>query len=334
MDKDYLADRFGGCLLGMAMGDAMGAPADGLPAFLVAKRFQQVDGFFGPSSKIGRYGFAASLALTLGAHVVEEGGLCPAAVVRAHLAAMPRLPPPWPDVVSQLNGKRLEECGCQASMEAWSALKMVPVGLWASLRGLEDADLLRACRLACRPTHPGRACAVAGFVVAKVIKDCVRLGPDLNQTGELYYQPKSLLSRLVDACDAAESVMSPEERREDRMSWRLCHARSALQGEFCRTRLRRPMMLAEFAGMHGHSRDVHDAVGFSLFCFMRQPDDWAATVDAASMGGLASVNAALVGAMSGAFHGLSLLPKDTRDALENSGKILGLAERMAAMPQG
>ena len=155
MDKDVLADRFSGCLLGMAMGDALGSPADGLSPFLAIKRFQHLDGFF----RGGRYGFATSLALNLAGAVVAEGGLSRSAVIKAHLAILPKLPPPWTNVVSQLSsGKQLEECGCADSMDAWSALKMVPVGLWGALRGMDDADLLRACRLACNRCPQAAPC--------------------------------------------------------------------------------------------------------------------------------------------------------------------------------
>jgi len=325
MDQKTLTDKISGCLLGMAIGDAMGRPANGLSPYDVLRRYQVIDGFYSPDpsdkkgEKAGKYGELTRLGLIL-AGKLSAKGTDKDVILAAHQEALPMLPASWVGPISAAQRDLQSDHGL-SSLDPDLVPKMIPLGAWAArVPVMSDEDLLRACKAVAWPTHSSRPAILMGWMVAKAIREVIRNGDALSDRADLYEGDKSLLARMVGFCQRVEAGFKSHEVLDDRLSFRLEYVRMSLQAG---------KRTEELVGTFGNSRDVLEVVGFSLFCALKQPDDFQAICVAASKGGRASVNASLVGAICGAYVGTALFPKGMIEGVHNSARILALAESMA-----
>lgn len=305
---DSTLDRVSGCLLGLAVGDALGGPANGLTPYDVSNKLGDVDGYWD-----NRYSGLSQAALCVAQFLA--GSL----KSRVDMASRPELARglraslarkssgsdrEWPPDVKRVAGPD-PGGGDSASLAA----AMAPVGLFGPLSAKFFAATLAA---------PRRDVAAA-MVPAKIISELVLRPSWAKDPGSLYAGSNSLLSVVARFCRRAAEGGGEED--DDPLWLRLQAVQKKLNGN---------SSVEEAAGVFGNRGPWRESVPFSVFCFMRAPDDAKAIVSAARMGGAASVNAALVGAMCGACAGASVVAGPTRDELENNVKIMALAEMVAA----
>lgn len=74
-NSTHILDRFKGCLLGLAIGDALGAPLEGRAGFFQLKNFNQMDRFIdapGRQLKAGQYTDDTKMMLCIAESIVEK----------------------------------------------------------------------------------------------------------------------------------------------------------------------------------------------------------------------------------------------------------------------
>ena len=325
-----VAARVAGALAGQAVGDALGAPAEGLSAYDVIRRFQKIDDYFGGQGKFStatRAGFmnlsaflskGASEESVVWAHeqliqknLTDEwlGGLNPHGRVVA-TGTSPEIGKYEPDLIPVM--KR----GDQASVGVELVAKLCPLGSWAASKGLSDNDLLALCKLVALPTHAFRPAILSAWVAAKIVKEVSVNHDAYSRSDDLYDRDGSLLCQVIEFCRKVEEKMTPEENAAGSISERLMYARARLQAR-CR--------MVEFASLNGHSRDVFEMTSFSVFCFMSRPEEFRSVVEAVGLGGRSSVRGAVIGAMIGAFAGAREIPPNLVRDVEGSNRILAMA---------
>jgi len=325
VDKDFFSERCAGALLGLAVGDALGRPAEGLSPYGVFRRFQTLDAFYpAKGSKPGEYGFKAQLALVTAKAIQAAKGVDPLGIKELAL----RIHAPKPrDEETRLALERLASMEPALSGSPDSASpsflpRMVPVGLWGAAARPPDGGLLRACAEAARMTHSHRPSVLAGFVVARIVKEAVAEPKGVEDSYGMYGSDKSLLAGVIETCRRAEAGFVGKESTEDKLWMRLdlvsrrLQSRAHVEDVVCLFGGARPPTAAQVACL-------------AAFCFMRCPDSFSSVVKAASMGGPADSVASLVGAMCGAFSGPGFMPEDMRTQVEGAAKIEALAKAMA-----
>jgi poly(ADP-ribose) glycohydrolase ARH3 len=85
----------------------------------------------------------------------------------------------------------------------------------------------------------------------------------------------------------------------------------------------------------GHGIEAFNSAPTAIFSFLAHPRDFAsAIVYAISLGGDTDTIASMAGAISGAYLGIQVIPREWQERLENRGYILNLAERLWRVASG
>lgn len=320
MEKEPLLERVSGCLLGGAIGDAMGMPMGGLSPYAVQLRFGEVDGFFaGARSSAG-----STTPLTQICHstvlAIMRGGVEHLAQARADLTSKNAPEFNWP--ASMRVRPDPHDKGC-LPMDANPVVGAVPMGLAAAAGGWTEAELAKSVKAVVGASHASKTVQLCGFVVARMIQRCAMEPEKLADPADLYSRDSSLLSSIIDFCERAEASFRDEEAGDDRLSKRLLHAKRRLQAR---------STLDAFAGSNGNSEHCLESVPFSIFCFLHKcPETFDCASLAAASGRAAALNATLVGSLVGAYAGLRAIPDGLRDGVANVGGLLRMSERLVGI---
>lgn len=296
--------RFTGCLLGQALGDALGFPVEGAPPQTCQQYVDEVLRA-GRAAEVHRFGYPplqytddTQLARELARSLVERRGFDPGDFA-ARIAAIFR--------ENRIVGRGLatDEAACRLNRGVpWdqagtpppaagngTAMRAAPVGLfyWN-----DEVAMLQAAHLQGFITHQDPRCSAGSIAIAGAVWLALRLRPLDRQTfvERLATWTRSWDPRLADGLLALpEWAKSPPERAVESIG------RVGLEPGF------------RGLGWQGISPFVTTSVLWSLYAFLRTPDDyWETICTAIAVGGDVDTTAAMAGAVSGAYLGLSALP--------------------------
>lgn len=315
MNDEALLDKFAGCLLGLAYGDAIGMPAEDLKPVQVWSRFQWIDGFFDcprTSQKGGHYTAVTQLSMLQAMTIVTSGLDGPENFAAAMKAAEAASKARW----SRWKWGIAENKTGPSHLQDILPARMVPLGLFFAAKPSPDTELLKACKKMAAP-NISKAAILGSFAVAWAVKELVRHKESLASLDEIYLADNSMVSRLVGMCRKIEDKIDPEIGNE---LWRRL--------DFARKKTDAGAKVEEFAGLNGNGWGHLESVPFSLFCFLRGPDDCKSVFSAANMGGASSLNAALVGALVGAHVGSGYIKETTPTAVEGAARIIEVSKRL------
>ena len=303
-----IAERFQGCLIGLAIGDALGMPFEGHSAWVVAPFLDQIRGFHESTSRelrAGQWTDDTQMSLCLARSLVRRGHVDPDDIAREYLdwfvagdvrgigAAT------WAALNRLEAGVGCRESGTEGEDAAGNgtAMRAAPLGLFY----YDDPERLReACTLDAKITHKNTeavagSCAVA-FLVARLVA-----GADPG---------KALLDDLVQFVNGsrvAENLRRIPALLEQRAD---------------------PVAASRVLGIGGY---VVETVARSAYCFLYAPDDFAAAVMAAVRGGGDTDTAgAITGAWSGARIGVQGIPRAWQAEVEGREDIAALARDLYA----
>ncbi len=298
--------RFQGSLLGLAIGDALGMPVEGMRASAIRDRVGRVRDFMDAPWRLLHAGqwtddtkmmlcHARSIARTGRFDIEDTAGEFISwfesndwrGIGRATYESIQRLQ----QGVSPL------QSGMQGEMAAGNgaAMRIAPIGLL----DCRDLDRLREdSRAAAAITHDNPEAVAGSQAVAYAVARAAR--------GDL--EPGSLISDTV-------GFIAPCETAE----------RLQLAARFLDT----GMEVEEALARLGTSGYVAETVASAFFCFLRTPHDFEETVERAVGGGLdADTTGAVTGAISGAYNGLCSIPARWREKVEAADEIMDLAVRI------
>jgi poly(ADP-ribose) glycohydrolase ARH3 len=308
------ADRLTGCLLGQALGDALGFVVETLPADVAEAyvRHWLLAGRAGerahPDFPFGQYSDDTQLARELLISVREASGWHPAAFA-ARIAGLFRA---GADVGAGegtrgaahrlLAGTSWRESGTPPPYAGnGSAMRAAPLGL---LFAGDPAALRNAAREQSRITHLDRRCAAGAVAVAGAALLAAAPGP---------LDPRKVLRELsvwVEAEDAsvARAVAGVE-------AW------LALEPSAAAARVRAEELdPGHVSPWRGISAFVTPSVAWSLYAFLRTPDNyWTTVCTAIAVGGDTDTMGAIAGALAGARLGPDALPPDLLARLTDRG---------------
>lgn len=326
--------RFAGCLIGQALGDALGFLVEGQDAAAcgrfvdTALRPRRLQGWRRDEHAFGQYSDDTQLARELALSLVAQRGFEPADYAAriaalfeqgrvvghgratAQAAARLRQGVPW------------HAAGTPAPAAGnGSAMRAAPLGLWFA----HDLPALAAAAQAQgRITHADPRCAAGAIAIA---------GAAGHALAEGLGNAEALCTRLADATRALDPALADALRALPAWS-RLPPARAveriAAVGEHP----------AYADGWPGISPFVTPSVLWSLYAVLRSPDDYLETVCMAiAVGGDVDTTAAMAGAISGAANGLGALPADLAAPLTDRGRwgyadLLDLARRLRLAQAG
>lgn len=301
--NESLRDRFRGALVGTAVGDALGAPFEGLarvpPAHIESLQRE-------PHELV----FTDDTAMTIGVarSLVDCGGFDGAHM--AETLARIHATEPWrgygsgpPQVFARLReGVPWDRAarhlfGGEGSFGNGGAMRVAPVALHA----FPDIDrVVEVARLSAVITHTHPE-GIDGAVAQAVAITALLSEPT-------HLRPERLISTIV---DHVGSAVFQDKLRHIELN---IETRS----------------LDALAEVLGTGIAAHASVPTALACFLNHRDSFAGAVMAAiGLGGDTDTIAAMTGALAGAMHGYSGIPAVWK-AVEGADQLLSLADSLAA----
>lgn len=298
-----LRGRFRGCLLGVAVGDALGAPYEGSPR-VSARELDELQ-----RRRDLRYTDDTHMTIGVAGSLVERGGFD-----GSHMAA--RLADnfdaePWrgygsgpPQVFRLLRAGAPWDRAARTlfrgagSYGNGAAMRIAPIALFAHPDLDEVAELARH---AARITHTHDLGVDGAVLQATAIAWLLARPP-----GEPF-DDADLLSELGGRVGSAVF----REKLED-------VARLASEGS-----------REEVVASLGHGIEAAASVPTALLAFLRNRDAFAPTIRyAISLGGDTDTIASMAGALAGAHLGEDAIPEPWREGIEDAGRLRGLADAL------
>ena len=316
-------NAFAGSLVGLAVGDALGYPAEfrtrqqiletygpaGLTDFVGVRdpAWPRRPMIIGEPHPPGTYTDDTQMSLAVAEALIEAGHEGPN-------RCMQRIAERWVAWSESPDNNRApgETCmtGCQklAAGVPWSdsgnpnskgcgsAMRVAPIGLYF---WHDEAQLLDLARKSSIATHGHDAGIEGAAAAALLVQLALRKTP-----------PRKMYEALMAEC----APRSPDFRR-------------ALQKVPDRLGDDPADVLSE-QGL-GEGWVAEEAVASALYCFWRSPDDFEETVlTAVNTDGDSDSIACIAGSISGAFNGLDAIPQPWRAGVENAEYLLQTAERL------
>jgi poly(ADP-ribose) glycohydrolase ARH3 len=304
VDNEQLKQKFLGCLIGAALGDAVGAFWEGR-RMAAEEEIKQIAG----TQDTLRYTDDTHMTIGVAESLIENRGFN-----GDHMAerfADNYFQEPWrgygpgPPRVFQLlrNGEAWDKAASHiypgGSFGNGAAMRVAPVGL---LFRNNPAKLREVAYQSSLITHSHVLGMEGAAQQARAVALAVAESPDKK------LDVQSFISSLLDFTD------------EDVYCSPIMKFAALLQHPDDRQAVVRGL---------GHGIEAFNSVPTAIFSFLAHPGDFASTiVYAISLGGDTDTIASMAGAISGAYLGIEAIPQEWQERLENRDYILNLAERL------
>lgn len=301
MDPKILQMKFYGCLVGLAVGDALGAPFEGRE--LVNP--EEIHAMAG-RIKILRYTDDTHMALGVAESLIACRGFDGRHMAETFVKNLEQ--EPWrgygsgpPRIFHRIKlgvrwDRAAEDTYPGGSFGNGAAMRIAPVGLYY----FRDREKLReVAHLSSQITHAHPLGKEGAVLQAYAVALAVVCGPSGS--------PGDFLAKLK-AFTAHEVYRDRLEEVED-----LLHTGDK----------------AEVVIRLGNGIEAFNSVPTAIYCFLRHPDSFEeAVVEAISLGGDTDTIASMTGAISGAWLDIGAIPGKWVEKLENRGYIENLVLRL------
>lgn len=323
-----MLDRFKGCLLGLACGDALGRPTEfrGLHAILAA---------FGPNGieelpEPALFTDDTQMTVAVANALCRAGGESLDALANAMAEEFVR----WLESPENVRGPgrtclsgcgRLKagvswrESGLRESKGCGANMRVAPVGLYCRD---DPAGLRLTARMSSLLTHAHPTALAAAEATALCVAWAAQ-GTD----------PAAYVERLeahaegVQWDDELGKPWGDESNSQECLLFGWQELRQAVRGipQALRDRPR------DYCSVLGEAWVAEEALACALYCVCAHPRDYAAVVrTGANSNGDSDSIACIAGAISGAYLGQAAIPQDWRDRIEKADELNALAEGLFA----
>jgi len=321
--------RFTGCILGQAVGDALGFPVEGRPAEQTTAAITPFPNHFTPHPcglfPPGQYTDDTQMMRAILASLVEQGQVNP-----GDIAA--RFVPLWRDdeivgrggatteaVLRLMAGVSWRESGTPAPRAGnGSAMRTAPLGLWLYD---DPAALAQTAADVSRITHTDPRClagavAISAAVAYAVSHDAINTDSFITFVASLARPYHADFAALIERLPRWLEMNEPAAIREIRLAG---------------------LPPGQRPDWPGISPFVVPTVLVCLYAFLRTPADYRETVRfVIAQGGDVDTTAAITGAISGAFNSIEAIPESLIRTVTDRGchgydELYSLAEQLWAL---
>ncbi|HET9886271.1 MAG TPA: ADP-ribosylglycohydrolase family protein [bacterium] len=323
-------DQFAGCFIGQCLGDALGFAVEGYPPAVcqqyvhdILRRSPQVTAAH-RLAEFGQYTDDSQLARELMSSYVTMGRFDPADYASRIAAIFHDKRIVGKGLATEeaafrlLDGVHWSEAGARApSAGNGSAMRAAPIGLifWD-----HPEDMIQAAHDQGRITHQDPRCSAGAVVIAGAVSLALQRESRAvsGWTAQLARWARSFDPILADGVEQLEALVALEPDEAVRIISRI-----GIDSDYV-------------DGWKWISPFVTTSVLWSLYAFLRTPDDYWQTVSTAiAVGGDVDTTAAMAGAVSGAYLGLEQLPRSLTSRLNDQRtwsyhELVELAERCLA----
>lgn len=309
-------DRVTGSLYGMATGDALGVPSSFMTQDYIAEKWGWIDTFYPPEKghifhdglKAGEYTDDTEQAMALMKSFIRNKKVDPYDVVNEILAWAERVKDKYASPLGPSTERALKaiKAGADISVSGrygntnGSAMRISPVGIIHGLRGSTCEEMVKDVYLTCLPTHNTTVCVSSAAAIAWGVALCVRGEQDIDfivkeimraaEIGKQYgYQivSPSISRRIEFVYDIVKKSNNDKEAMKELYNY---FGGGDLAAESI------PVAIGLFALGKGNVKLVNE------YCV--------------NFGGDCDTNAAMAGAMAGAYSGIEAVPVEWRETIK------------------
>lgn len=314
-------ERILGSLYGMAAGDSLGVPSSFMTPDYIEKTWGWIDTFYPAEKghiyhdglKAGEYTDDTEQVLALMNSFIRNKKVVPLDVVTEILAWADRVKgkyasPLGPSTERALKairaGGSIEESGRYGNTNG-SAMRISPVGIIHGLRDSSCDELVRDVYQTCMPTHNTTVCTSAAAAVAWGVALCVRGENDIE----------TIIRETMRAADIGSQyghpIVSPSISKRIGFIYEL--VKKAADP--------RKAML-EIYEYFGGGDLAADSIPVAIGLFaLGKGDPKKVNEYCVNLGGDCDTNAAMAGAMAGAFSGVDAVPKEWKDTIKRVNHV-------------
>lgn len=301
-------ERVIGSLYGMATGDALGVPSSFMTQKYIEEKWGWIDTFYPPEKghifhdglKAGEYTDDTEQAMALMKSFIRNKKVDPQDVVCEILEWADRVKgkyasPLGPSTERALkairNGADIQISGRYGNTNG-SAMRISPVGIIHGLRGSECEEMVKDVYLTCLPTHNTTVCVSSAAAIAWGVALCIRGEQNIDfivketmraaEIGEKYGYPivaPSIPKRIEVIYDMVKKSKDPKDTMKKLYDY-------FGGGDLAADSV--PVAIGLFALGKGNVKSVNE------YCV--------------NFGGDCDTNAAMAGAMAGAYSGVDMVP--------------------------
>lgn len=307
--KKNIADSFQGCLLGVAIGDALGMPAEGFSQAEIEQKFGKITDFVKPPPdglcshlNEGQYTDDTQMTIAVAEALIERKGFDPLKIAQKfyqwYLQSDQRGPGfTCREVSSHLMSPSNYKHAAIPSSGCGSAMRVSPIGL---LYYKNMKKLAEFAAESSRITHTDVRAVAGAQTVAFAIAYFLR--------AEEKIKDKDFLTRTASFIEKT----SPE------------FSRKIISLEFFKD-----YEHLEAMNVIGTSGFVAETVSAAFYAFLKTPGNFSQTVLlGANAGGDTDSIASIAGGLSGAYNGLSGIPQKWVSKVENADYLKELAKKL------
>ncbi|MBI5419339.1 MAG: ADP-ribosylglycohydrolase family protein [Deltaproteobacteria bacterium] len=293
---DY-EDRYRGALLGAAVGELLGRPAQGLSPRDVQELYGGIAGYaprHGPEARPEGRSLALPGCLLLTRALIGSGRIDPEEIAATFTAA------PHRTAVEAEYAANLTERGYPWFEAGVNAAESVPAARIAPLSLLRAGDFRRMkleAGIIASVTHPNPASIAGAIAQAAAV-------------ARVLHTPRGTLDALGFARGISPAIagIEPDRTARSRQSRQFQTLFRRLGTELAALLLRRAE-IEEIRESLGNGTPVQEGLPFAWACFLRSPEDFAeAVLPAVNLGNDAEGTASMAGSLCGAYVGASGIP--------------------------
>jgi len=322
MERDVdLLHRAKGCLLGLAIGDAMGMPTSFLPVSVIERTYGFIKDFQAPpSGHIYHQGLRRAeitddteQSLALATSFIRFGRIDPTDIVQELLAWAQRVenkytspfgPSTWQAFQRIKSGVALNEAGRNGDTNG-AAMRIAPLGIIHGARSSSLEDVLSDVALACLPTHGTQVAIASATAVAWAIARCFHNQPsilDILEEAEKAAEARNQFGYPTTAPSVARRIAWVSEQvRRHRPAERILNELYELFGGGVPAADSVPVALGVFAVCQGNPRQI--------------------ALMAANRGADSDTIGAIAGAIGGAYAGDQAIPAEWAAVVQQVNQI-------------
>lgn len=315
-------------LVGTFIGDAMGVPVEMYSADRIKKTYGRVTeilqakprkGFDGAPPAQGCYSDDTQLTLAVANGIIDAKGLDIIYQAKHHIEAWYDSTAGWGRTTRTALGRLAEgfdytESALDESIPGTgngTAMKIAPVGMWASFKNRRDESNAFAVTLS-KMTHKTNVAAAAALAYMNAIRYCFALqNPDL-------FDPQQMITEMISSLSWVDDLCEP--------AFELGEANLAERLEVLRDyeKYSTEQIIEELKG----GVYCYESIPFALMFFLKNPKSIDSLYEVINAGGDADSNGSMVAALLGALNGPFIFPSHLVNGLNQIqfSEVLAVAD--------
>jgi len=300
-----LKNKFRATLLGLAIGDALGNPLEGMTPNRIADKYGEVIDYQELWNPKGTVTDDTELTLCTAESLISSRGFNLEDLAKRFIRWLPNANSFGITCQTAIVNLKEGKSPCESGIDSpgnGSAMRIAPIGLLYS-RPKDFDKLVDITKESTYVTHANQKAFAGALAISASIAYLLNYKLD----------PKKMLDYLIGLTSGID----------DQFRDRLNIVKSSLDKR-----------VQDVAKELGTSSYVLESVPFALYCFLRNPFNVEDNlVTAINAGGDTDTNASIAGALSGCYHGTKAIPKRWVTGLKDVTKIEKTADRLFKLYQ-